>query len=150
MSKAFSTKEVNGRQTSEEAANYYALTSQQDYQVEKTKKIAAAMKNPSDYYTKRAAALEGVKAESAAHFAGQYANLVKLNVPHNEAISRATALADSMRTLLMATVEDEWPADINQLSLQLESNKARAPGGYAQPDASVPTGTGRARAHKRK
>ena len=90
---------------------YYSLTSQQDYQVEKTKKIAQAMKNPSDYYTKRAAALEGVKTESAAHFANQYANLVKLNVPHNEAISRATALADSMRTLLMATVEDEWPAD---------------------------------------
>ena len=150
MSKSFSTKEVNGRPYSEEAASYYSLTSQQDYQVEKTKKIAAAMKNPSDYYTKRAAALEGVKTESAAHFANQYASLVKLNVPHTEAIARATALADSMRTLLLSTVEDEWPADINQLSLQLESNKARAPGGYVQPDARIPTGTGRARAHKRK
>ena len=139
---------MNGRPYSEEAANYYALTSQQDYQVEKTKKIANAMKNPSDYYTKRAAALEGVKAESAAHFANQYASLVKLNVPHTEAIARATALADGMRTLLLTTVEDEWPADINQLSLQLESNKARAPGGFAQPDASVPTGTGRSRKRK--
>ena len=79
MSKSFSIKDVGGRQTSEEAANYYALTSQQDYQCEKTKKIAQAMKNPSDYYTKRAAALEGVKTESANHFANQYANLIKLS-----------------------------------------------------------------------
>ena len=148
MSKSFSIKDVGGRQTSEEAANYYALTSQQDYQCEKTKKIAQAMKNPSDYYTKRAAALEGVKTESANHFANQYANLIKLNVPHTEAITRATALADGMRTLLMTTVEDEWPADINQLSLQIESNKARAPGGFVQPDASVPKGTGRPRKRK--
>ena len=148
MSKAFATKDVGGRLTSDEAANYYALTSQQDYQVEKTKKIAQAMKSPADYYTKRAAALEGVKTESAAHFANQYANLVKLNVPHTEAISRATALADGMRTLLMATVEDEWPADINALSLQLESNKARAPGGFVQPDAHVPSGAGRSRKRK--
>ena len=148
MSKSFAVKDVGGRATSDEAASYYALTSQQDYQVEKTKKIAQAMKNPSDYYTKRAAALEGVKTESAAHFANQYANLVKLNVPHNEAISRATALADSMRTLLMATVEDEWPADINALSLQLESNQARAPGGFVQPDAHVPSGAGRSRKRK--
>ena len=48
----------------------------------------------------------------------------------------------------MTTVEDEWPADINQLSLQIESNKARAPGGFVQPDASVPKGTGRPRKRK--
>ena len=134
MSKSFAVKDVAGRATSDEAAS--------------TKKIAQAMKNPSDYYTKRAAALEGVKTESANHFANQYANLIKLNVPHTEAITRATALADGMRTLLMTTVEDEWPADINQLSLQLESNKARAPGGFVQPDAHVPSGAGRSRKRK--
>ena len=127
---------------SAEAGNYYALNSKQDFQVERTRKIAAAMRNPSDYYTKRAQALEGVKVESAKHFAAQYANLINLNIPHETAIARATALADGMRELLMANVEEEWPADINELSLQLESNKARAPGGFPQPDAAVPSATG--------
>jgi len=133
---------------SAEANNYYALNSKQDFEVERTKKIAAAMKNPSDYYTKRAQALEGVKTESGKHFAQQYAQLISLNIPHTTAIARATALADGMRSLLMANVEEEWPADINQLSLQLESNKARAPTGFVQPSAAVPSATGGRRKRK--
>ena len=133
---------------SAEANNYYALNSKQDFEVERTKKIAAAMKNPSDYYTKRAQALEGVKTESGKHFAAQYAQLISLNIPHTTAIARATALADGMRSLLMANVEEEWPADINQLSLQLESNKARAPAGFVQPNAAVPSATGGRRKRK--
>lgn len=143
MSRAFATSGAGDKLTSDDAAAYYSLTSEQDYQVEKTKKIAAAMKDPSDYYTKRAAALEGVKTESSKHFAAQYAKLVKLNVPHTEAIARSTALADGMRTLLLTAVENEWPADINQLSLQLEYNKSGAAVGFPTPDASVPKGKGK-------
>ena len=128
--------------TSAAAANYYALDSQQDYRIAKTKRISDAMKNPSDYYTKRAAALEGVKTESSKHFGQQYAALIRLNIPHTEAIIRAKALADGMYDLLMANLNIEWPADINALSLQLQSNVARAPTGFVQPNAAVPSGTG--------
>ena len=143
MSKTFTVStDVGGAHSSKDAADYYALNSQQDFQVARTKRISEAMKDPSAYYTKRAAALEAVKTESSKHFGAQYATLVKLNVPHTEAIIRATKLADSMRTLLMANLEEDYPADINQLSLQLVSNVARAPGGYAQPNAAVPSGAG--------
>jgi len=150
MSKAFAITGSAAAKNldSAEAQSFYALNSQQDYQVERTRKIADAMKNPSSYYTRRAQALEGVKTESAKHFAAQYANLINLNVPHTTAIARATALADGMRSLLMANVEEEWPADINQLSLQLESNKARAPSGFVQPNAAVPSATGGRRKRK--
>ena len=153
MSKSFDyqTAKVNGADvyTSKDAENFYALNSQQDFQVARTKCIAEAMKDPSTYYAKRAAALEAVKVESSKHFGAQYATLVRLNVPHNEAITRATALADSMRTLLLANLEEDYPADINQLSLQLQSNVARAPGGFVQPNATIPSGAGGGR-RKRK
>ena len=146
MSKTFDyqTSKINGSDvyTSKDAEAFYGLNSQQDFQVARTKRIAEAMKDPSSYYGKRAAALEAVKLESSKHFGAQYAALVKLNVPHSEAINRATALADSMRTLLLANLEEDYPADINQLSLQLVSNVARAPGGFSQPDAALPSGTG--------
>ena len=153
MSSAFGTQtaKVDSRtvHSSKDAEAYYGLNSKQDYEVERTKRISEAMKNPADYYSKRAVALEAVKAESSKHFGAQYASLIKLNVPHQEAITRATALADSMRTLLMANLEEDYPADINQLSLQLVSNVARAPGGFIQPNAAVPSGAGGGR-RKRK
>ena len=146
MSKAFTTAvaKVGGADvySSKEAADFYALNSQQDFQVARTLKIAEAMASPADYYKLRAAALEGVKAESSKHFGQQYATLIKLNIPHAEAVTRATALADSMRTILLAGVENDLPADINALSLQIVSNKARAPGGFIQPNAAVPSGAG--------
>ena len=153
MSTAFSTSvaKVNGKDvySSKDAADFYALNSQQDYQVARTLKIAEAMANPADYYKLRAAGLENIKAETSRHFGAQYAALIKLNVPHAEAVNRATALADSMRTILLANLERDQPADINALSLQLVSNKARAPGGFIQPNAVVPSGTGGGR-RKRK
>ena len=146
MSSAFSDKPDSKGIT--DAERFYSLNSKQDFEVARTKRISEAMKNPSDYYTKRAAALEAVKTESSKHFGSQYAALVKLNVPHTEAITRATALADSMRTLLLTNLEEDYPADINQLSLQLVSNVARAPGGFVQPNAAVPSGNGGRRKRK--
>ena len=85
MSKTFTVStDVGGAHSSKDAADYYALNSQQDFQVARTKRISEAMKDPSAYYTKRAAALEAVKTESSKHFGAQYATLVKLNVPHTE------------------------------------------------------------------
>ena len=146
MSSAFSDKADSKGIT--DAERFYSLNSKQDFEVARTKRISEAMKNPSDYYTKRAAALEAVKTESSKHFGAQYNALVKLNVPHTEAITRATALADSMRTLLLTNLEEDYPADINQLSLQLVSNVARAPGGFVQPNAAVPSGNGGRRKRK--
>ena len=149
MSKTFSvTRGAGGVADSKEAADFYALNSKQDFEVDRTRKIADAMRNPANYYTNRAKALEGVKTESAKHFAAQYAQLIDLNIPHETAIARATALADGMRSLLMANLEQQWPSDINQLSLQLESNKARAATGFVQPSADVPSATGPKRKRK--
>ena len=139
MSIVFKTDDTNRK--IDEAAKYYALNSQQDLQVERTRKIADAMKNPSDYYTKRAAALDGVKTESSNHFASQYEKLIKLNVPHLEAIARATKLADGMRALLLTTVNDEWPADVANLSLRMMRNKSGGAVGFIHPDASLPSAT---------
>ena len=149
MSKAFGVQRAaDGTTSSKDAAEYYALNSQQTYQVEKTRKIAQAMSNPGTYYTNRATALEGVKTESSAHFAHQYAKLIDLHIPHSEAIIRAQKLADGMYTLLMANLENEYPADINQLSLQLVHNRGNAENGFIHPNAAVPSGTTRRSARK--
>ena len=152
MSSAFGTQvaKVNNKDvySSKEAGNFYALTSQQDYQVERTLKIAEAMADPANYYKQRASALENVREQTKKHFGEQYATLINLKIPHAEAVTRATVLADAVRTVLLAGVANDLPADINALSLQLVSNKARAPGGFVQPNAAVPTGRGGGRKRK--
>ena len=117
----------------------YKRDSEMDYQVAQTRKIADAYRNPAGYFGLKATAIDNVANEAADIYKDQYRKLIALKVPSAAAHTRAMKLANDYALLLKADIEDQFPSDLNNLSLQMTYNQGGAQNaGFSKPSTRLP------------
>ena len=128
--------------------NAYKRDSQVDLKVKRMGDIAAAYRDPADYYGRKAAALNDAGISAANLYREEFQKLIRARVPASTAHVRAKKIADTLAEALRVDVESDFPSDLNQLSLQLHYNTApqNAANGFMTP--STETGTTHRKKHR--
>ena len=103
----------------DELKTAYKRDSTLDWKAAQTRKIANAYKSPAAFFNEKAQAIETAAAKAAQVYAEEFKKLTHQRMPGSLAHTRATKLANAMEELLRAQVEDDYPSDLSNLSLQL-------------------------------
>ena len=137
--------------TDDQLQGAYKRDSHLDYQAAQVKKIAAAYQNPGAYYAKKATALELLATQAAVIYKDEYKKLIKLKVPSSLAQVRATKMANAYEELLRADLEQDYPGDLNNLSLNLAYGQGMAAkSGFSKPDTEAPAASAPRKSKSRK
>ena len=131
--------------TNDQLEGAYRRDSTLDWKAAQTRKIGDAYEHPETFFRNKATAIEGAARKAAVVYREEFHNLTKTLVPASLAHTRATRMAQGYEELLRADIEEQFPSDLSNLSLQLTYDRGTAAkSGFARPDAqieSVPAGT---------
>ena len=131
--------------------NLYKRESQFDYKVKQIGAIAAAYRDPAQYFELKQDALRDAGAAAARVYREEFQKLIAGLVPAQSAHARAKKLADTYAELLRADVETDFPSDLNNLSLQLHYNTGayNAANGFIAPSTSTGSRIGGGKKHRK-
>ena len=136
---------VNGVPTSEgtsvsneQLENMYTRDSEGDYKSAQIRKIANTYRNPSEYFNQKAQALDVATKAAAKIFRDEYKKLTKNLIPNKIALVRAKRLADAHLDAQIASIEEDFPSSMQDLSLKLAAGHGQlANTGFAQGDTDL-------------
>ena len=116
----------------------YKRDSTLDWKAKQTRKIATAYAHPDQFFNDKAAAIEAAAAKAARVYREELLVLTKQLVPMSIAHTRAMKMANGYEELLRADIEETFPSDLSNLSLQLTYDRgSAAQSGFARPSTHL-------------
>ena len=91
-----------------------------------TNRLANAMNSPGKYFRDRTAALKAIQASAQKVFSDKYKVYRLLGLPCDQAKLKATNYTNAVISTEFDEFNDEWPADISDLSVDKLMKKASA------------------------
>ena len=97
-----------------------------DRQVFITKRLSDAMSQPGKYFRDRTAQLKLIQGSAQVVFKNKYEAYRKIGLPADQAKLKATNYTNAVISTEFDEFNDEWPADISDLSVDKLLKKASA------------------------
>ena len=140
-----------GANTNATLESAYKRDSTLDWKAKQTRKIATAYAHPDQFFNDKATAIETAAQKAAVVYREEFLVLTKQLVPASLAHTRALKMANGFEELLRADIEETFPSDLSNLSLQLTYDRGTAAqSGFARPSTHLSSKPAAAAAPRRK
>ena len=134
----FDMANTQGWDTSKRLEAAYKRDSTLDWKAKQTKRIADAYAKPNEFFDEKSKAIAAAADKAANVYREEFIALTNQLVPASLAHTRALKMANGYEELLRADLEEQFPSDLSNLSLQLvHDNGQAAKSGFATPSTHL-------------